>query len=40
MTLVQSRFPTAEVRDDFTDGWSDLLDALPAVVASRAAGTA
>jgi hypothetical protein len=40
MTLVQTGFPTAEMRDDFTGGWSDILDALAGVVAARAPGPA
>jgi hypothetical protein len=40
MTLIQTGFPTAEMRDGFTGGRSDILDALRAVVAARAAGMA
>ena len=32
LTVVQSGFPTAELRDDFTSGWASILDALERVV--------
>jgi hypothetical protein len=37
MTLVQSGYPSATIRDDFRGGWSDVLDALERVVVKRAA---
>lgn len=37
VTIVQSRFPTAELRDEFLDGWRGILGALGRVVATRAA---
>jgi len=39
MTLVQTGYPTAEMRDDFTSGWSAILDALERVVAERVSGS-
>jgi uncharacterized protein YndB with AHSA1/START domain len=36
MTVVQSGFPTAELRDEFGSGWARILDALGAVAAARA----
>jgi uncharacterized protein YndB with AHSA1/START domain len=35
LTIVQSGFPTAEIRDEFTDGWTSILDGLGRVVAAR-----
>jgi uncharacterized protein YndB with AHSA1/START domain len=35
MTLVQRGYPTAEMRDDFQSGWSDILRALGDVVIER-----
>jgi uncharacterized protein YndB with AHSA1/START domain len=35
MTVVQRGFPTAEVRDEFADGWLSILDGLGRVVAAR-----
>ncbi len=35
MRIVQRRFPTAELRDDFTGGWAGILDELGRVVAER-----
>jgi uncharacterized protein YndB with AHSA1/START domain len=39
MTIVQSGFPTAELRDGFAEGWPSILDGLGRVVSSRAAGS-
>lgn len=39
MTIVQSRFPTAELRDDFAGGWGGVLDGLVRVVKARVTGT-
>jgi uncharacterized protein YndB with AHSA1/START domain len=36
LTIVQSGFPTAEVRDEFAGGWPSILDGLERVVAARA----
>ena len=36
LTIVQSGFPTAEVRDEFAGGWPTILDGLGRVVAARA----
>jgi uncharacterized protein YndB with AHSA1/START domain len=36
LTIVQRGFPTAEVRDEFGDGWPSILDGLERVVAARA----
>lgn len=38
MSLVQTGYPTAEMRDDFTRGWSDIFDELARVVAARTEG--
>ncbi len=38
MTIVQSRFPTAQLRDDFRSGWASILDGLERVVDARASG--
>jgi uncharacterized protein YndB with AHSA1/START domain len=38
LALLQTGFPTAEMRDDFTGGWSDILDALDGVVVARTSG--
>jgi len=38
MTIVQSRFPTAQLRDDFRSGWASILDGLERVVGARASG--
>ena len=35
VTIVQSGFPTAELRDEFLDGWGGILGALRRVVATR-----
>jgi uncharacterized protein YndB with AHSA1/START domain len=32
LTIVQSGFPTAELRDEFTSGWASILDELARVV--------
>lgn len=39
MTLVQSGFPTAELRDEFESGWGSILDELARVVHGRVAGS-
>jgi activator of Hsp90 ATPase-like protein len=38
MTIVQSGFPTAETRDEFTTGWASILAGLERVVDARVAG--
>jgi uncharacterized protein YndB with AHSA1/START domain len=35
MTIVQSGFPTAELRTSFTSGWASILDGLERVVDAR-----
>jgi uncharacterized protein YndB with AHSA1/START domain len=35
LTIVQSGFPTAGLRDEFLDGWRGILDGLGRVVAAR-----
>jgi len=35
MTIVQSGFPTAEVRDEFAGGWPSILDGLRRAVAAK-----
>ena len=35
LTIVQSGFPTAELRDEFAGGWPSILDGLGRVVAAR-----
>ena len=35
LTIVQSGFPTAEVRDEFAGGWASILDGLGRAVAAR-----
>ena len=35
MTIVQRGFPTAEVRDEFADGWPSILDGLGRVAAAK-----
>jgi uncharacterized protein YndB with AHSA1/START domain len=37
VTVVQSGFPAAGLRDEFTDGWGGILDGLGRVVATRIA---
>jgi uncharacterized protein YndB with AHSA1/START domain len=37
LTIAQSRFPTAKLRDEFLDGWRGILGALGPVVATRVA---
>jgi len=37
VTVVQSGFPAAGLRDEFTDGWGGILDGLGRVVATRMA---
>jgi uncharacterized protein YndB with AHSA1/START domain len=38
LTITQSGFPTAELRDEFRDGWGGILDGLGRVIAARARG--
>jgi uncharacterized protein YndB with AHSA1/START domain len=38
MTILQSGFPTAELRDGFGDGWASILDGLERAVRARVAG--
>ena len=37
VTVVQSGFPSAGLRDEFADGWGGILDGLARVVAARTA---
>jgi uncharacterized protein YndB with AHSA1/START domain len=37
VTVVQSGFPSAGRRNEFADGWSDILDGLARVIAARIA---
>jgi len=37
LTVVQSGFPAAELRDEFTEGWGGILAGLSGVVAARTA---
>jgi hypothetical protein len=37
LTIVQSGFPTPELRDEFADGWPSILDGLGRIVATRVA---
>jgi uncharacterized protein YndB with AHSA1/START domain len=37
MTIIQSGFPSAGLRDEFGGGWASILDALGRVAAARAA---
>jgi uncharacterized protein YndB with AHSA1/START domain len=37
LTIVQSGFPTAEMRDEYESGWASILDALGRVTTARAA---
>jgi uncharacterized protein YndB with AHSA1/START domain len=37
LTVVQSGFPSAGLRDEFTEGWGGILAGLSRVVAARAA---
>jgi uncharacterized protein YndB with AHSA1/START domain len=39
MTLVQTGYSTATLRDSYESGWSGILDALAGVVAERTAGS-
>jgi len=36
--IVQSRFPTAELRDEFRDGWTSIVAQLERVVRARSSG--
>jgi uncharacterized protein YndB with AHSA1/START domain len=38
MRIVQSGFPTAELRDGFSSGWASILEGLERVVHARVAG--
>lgn len=38
MGIVQSGFPTADLRDEFGGGWASILDGLERVVHARVAG--
>jgi len=38
VTVVQSGFPTVELRNEFRDGWGGILDGLRRVTAPRANG--
>jgi uncharacterized protein YndB with AHSA1/START domain len=38
LTIVQSDFPSAELRDEIAGGWPGILDGLGRVVAAGAAG--
>jgi uncharacterized protein YndB with AHSA1/START domain len=37
MTIVQSGFPTPQLRDQFAGGWASILDGLGRVVSARVA---
>ena len=37
VTVVQSGFPSAQARDEFADGWSEILGGLDRVIATRMA---
>ena len=37
VTVAQSGFPSAGLRDQFADGWRDILDGLARVLAAKAA---
>jgi uncharacterized protein YndB with AHSA1/START domain len=37
LTIVQSGFPSPQLRDDFTGGWASILDGLARIVAGREA---
>jgi hypothetical protein len=39
LTIVQSGFPTAEVRDGFAEGRASILDGLGCAVAPRVTGS-
>ena len=39
MTLLQTGYPTASMRDTYEGGWSGVFDALAGVVAERTAGS-
>jgi uncharacterized protein YndB with AHSA1/START domain len=38
LTLVQSGFPTADMRDEYGSGWASILDALGRVATTRVGG--
>jgi uncharacterized protein YndB with AHSA1/START domain len=38
ISIVQTGFPTAELRDEYGGGWAGILDALGRVAAARATG--
>jgi uncharacterized protein YndB with AHSA1/START domain len=37
MTVIQSGFPSARARDEFADGWSDIMSGLTRIIATRMA---
>jgi len=37
LTVVQTGFPAARLRDEFTEGWGGILAGLSRVVAARTA---
>jgi len=37
VTVVQSGFPSAQTRDEFADGWTEILGGLDRVIATRMA---
>jgi uncharacterized protein YndB with AHSA1/START domain len=39
LTIIQRGFPAPEFRDEFTGGWTGILDGLGRVVAERVAGS-
>ena len=39
MTLVQTGYPTASVRDSYKEGWNGIFDALAGLVAERTTGS-
>ncbi len=36
--VVQSHFPTAELRDEFREGWGSIIGQLERVVRARSSG--
>jgi uncharacterized protein YndB with AHSA1/START domain len=39
LTIIQRGFPAPEFRDEFTGGWTGILDGLGRVIAGRVAGS-
>jgi uncharacterized protein YndB with AHSA1/START domain len=38
MRIVQTRFPSAQLRDSFRNGWGSIVDQLERIVGARSAG--